>query len=768
MNCKKARLLIIRRVTGRLDSDEQSALDKHLKACPRCKNRMERYKDVFESVQDVETPNLPDEVSEACKRALDKVRSAGQKPTQAPANPEPIAGFWRRTGIFSLCLLILAAIAVGAVLVASRYSESLPETGRIVYRSGTLKVGYPGGTQWHKAPPRTRLDRDTILQTAEDGFLRVRTPSAVWWIDSNTTVAFPDPSTIRVANGRIYAEQAGEASRSINVTTPHGGRVETIGGNGRFEVRATPARLIATSKRGSLSLQGKDTEVVIEAGQRAMILEGKTLPTKRTVNPGKIAPWKRRFGTKTRDAISREQARILPEAPGSANIPEHIRVRHLRLRCRIRGPLVLLMARAKLRNDGEQSWRGELDPKSYFWPRPLLSASSGSVRIRPGETTSVDMGGIAALAPDADNLTFGVFTGLRDRRVDRVDFALLAKKRDYESVRELTLDLEARSDGANMRIEKQVETPSGETPLVLSLKPREESRPGAVAFATDNGGRVIGLGGWLPGFKPDTDIQKTRHFLLGYDAAGYKSKAGRTYAHELAENIVGSLKPRARIMVAAYDGELKMLPSPGPAASAVARDRMLASLWELESGEVAEGWTPLLKWCAGFPAQQPSLAFVISPLARAGSEFPATDEGARPRSHLIQTGPEDIPKKVGELCASFGGAAEPVPNDLSPEAAAVHLLRNLQWSGYETLSLKPQPPVDASFLTRTGAPSNTPLIWLFRSEESADGVSGTVKASTRQQKTTTSWTFTPRNTTWEGLNPELRKKLMRDIEDLLN
>jgi hypothetical protein len=237
------------------------------------------------------------------------------------------------------------------------------------------------------------------------------------------------------------------------------------------------------------------------------------------------------------------------------------------------------------------------------------------------------------------------------------------------------------------------------------------------------------VGAWRANIPEDASVKRARHFLVAFDAAGRYGAGGRSYAHELTEGITRALSHRTRLMMAAYDGDIKVLPAPPPQAGLVGRERMLTSLWGLDGGGTAEPGS-LLNWCASFPAREPSVAFVISNGQRTERDLPAPKNGSHPRVFLLPVGGQGQSPGAGKLCASLGGALLEIPRGLAPEAAAQLALSNVSHPGFAEIDLQVDLPNATSgrILTSTGTSASAPITWVLHAKRRRE-LSGTISAA---------------------------------------
>ena len=766
MDCKSARTALIRRLADDLPPGRDAALESHLSACHRCAERARQYEQTRDAARALPTPDLPEQVVEACDRALEEVRPSDLPSSGPPADPAPVAGFWKRAAIFSICLLGLAGVAVGAVLVAAHYAEPAVQTGRITYRAGTIETGYPGSLRWSEAPPMPEIYEETILRTGTDGFLRIDSAGATWWVDSNTTVTFPEPRFARLAGGRILGRIASDQDRPTRLSTPHGGTVQSVGGS--FVLRATPARLMATCLSGSLTVSGRENNTVLSAGQRTMVAEGKLAQKSRPALTPRAAGWTRRFGSAPDDALPREGAPLLPSPRRPAGLPEGLRIQRLALRVEIRGPLVLCVATAHLTNRAQKSWQGRLDAADLLWPHPVASTPGEKVELAPGQSAEITSAALGSMLAGGETLTIGIMpAGWTAETIPELVIDLAGDPAAFESARCTTRQIELSQDRDTLPNRADLRDVSPERPIVFKFSPGNSKRTdGFVLRGPDSN---IALGAWRAGFQADLEIGRSRHVLVAFDAAARYESAGRSYAHALAEQITGRLSRHTRLLVAAYEGQVKLLPSAGPRAGPMGRERMMATLWELEGGGAPDP-APLLNWCASFPAREPSLAFVLTDGQTEPDDLPLPPDGSHPRTFLLHTNQVGEADKAGRLCAALGGAALDLPAGLSAEQAALLALRNVSWPGYRELDLQLSVPAGAAghVLTAPGTPSNVPVLWIERAKRDADRFSGRLRAVTTQEDRATNFTLSAGDQSTADLPEGVEARLAAELNNLLD
>ncbi len=744
MNCKEARIAIIRSICGDISEVEEKELRAHLHECPHCTDRFQRYEQVHDSLNKLPTEELPDDVVTACDNLLERTDFDAEAPDGPPANPEPVTGFWTRSTIFVACLIGLLIVALGSVYVSTKYHEPPQQTATIVSRSGTVKVGFPGQAEWTDAPDRPGISADSIFQTGSDGYLRVNTPTENLrcWVNCNTTISWPTSRSVRLARGSTllkYNPQDGAAPLKLQSSPTVKARATSL--NGTFQARATPARLIISCLSGSVTLHGQDSKTTLREGEKGVVMEGRLLDATRRVAPRRIALWRYRISENSEASVPPTKSLFSPRPTSTDALPSGLRIEQLRIGLQPRGALVTARITAQITNESKDTRQGEISLENLLWAFPVIGPVSPEKPIEPGQSVTISQTIVSSMIPVHETLMFGVMpSAVAADDLDHITVTLQADSDIYNSLEATTIDFPLDASARELRGRAKLTAGHSARPLVFRARVRHQNSPRIVWFQQKGSTEPIGIGAWQPPFEPDKDIKRIGHYLMAFDAAAPdRPDYFGIDAYDLADRLTARLSHRARLFVTAYDGEMKMLPA-GPAGlQSIARERMMGSLWDLSASEGSSGTVPLLRWCAQFPARQPSVAFVLCRNApqSARTTIPPPDEQAHPRPYVVNLGDNTMPASYRKLSASLEGATMHVPRTLSAEEAAVFLLKNLPWPGYTEMSLVVEGNATGTLITPPGSSSNSPIVFQISPQKDSRGLSGSLSIHRREEEVTT-------------------------------
>ncbi|MFW6045058.1 MAG: hypothetical protein ACOCR1_04865 [Planctomycetota bacterium] len=725
MNCKQARIAITKRLANDISEKVDSRLTSHLAECRKCRERLEKYRGVAEAVNRLSLPELPEEVSEACDELVDEARAAGHPDEQPPATPRPVAGMGRRMVILGMCLVGLLAMAIGTVLLVSRYTEPVEQSGIIVRRHGDLEMAHSRTGGWTEAPPQEEINEKSIFRTGPDALMKVQTSVALWHVDGDTTVMWPQPNKARLASGQLMVQAAPDSSTGITVSVPSGGTVKSE--DGAFMIRATPTRILVTALAGETkvgSSQSQDS-LTLEAGFQGMVNEGEILEKTRAVPLRGDPAWLQRFGMADLPDLPPAEASYLPQPSGDPARPSDLVIRQIDIKSRIKGPLVFVYGNVTVSNQSEQTREVALSPAEILWPPVLAQVSGNSGPIPPGETEVVETAAVGPFAPAGKELQLAVMpSGWAPNESTEINISISSPDSTSDTITCLTHE----TSSSNKTLQVDLDGRQSSRPIVFSAD-RQRLAQNSMVFLEGNDGPV-GVGTWLPGFEPDSEAEEIKHFLLAMDASDHYEEGGRARAHGTAEHIMDRLAPQTRIMMAAHDGEVKALPAAGPRARRIARDRMLSTFWELEADGARPGLIPLLNWCLAFPARRPSVAFVMAGNTPEDGLSVRASEEDPPRTFLLSSDVESTATQVGRTCAETGGAVISTAG-LTSRQIARYALQNLPWPGLTRLNLTVEEDARKALLTRPGTPSNAPVVFAIEPVGSDDRLTGRIRVATR-------------------------------------
>ncbi|MFP4026333.1 MAG: zf-HC2 domain-containing protein [Candidatus Brocadiia bacterium] len=711
MKCKRARQLIPPFLEDHLRDEEKSALERHFEECPNCAQILGRYRLVREGLENLSTPQLPEEVKKACGQALDELAGQTNDSEEPPANPDPVRGARKQVVWVLAFLLAVAAFFMVIVSVVGRYSEPPVITGTIVEQTGDLYVRFGGQGQWTPAPPALELTSDTILRTSQNGMAKIQTNSGHWILDSNSVVLLPELNKVEIAGGRILAvpDEAHKEPLEINSENR-----SVFCPRGAVTVRVSHIRLRATCLRGKAQIRGQnDQKVELEGGQQGMALGKRILQQVRPSNARLAGLWTRRLQAPGKKNISQNAIPLLPAGPSAQAIPQHICIREIKLNANIRGPLLLISAQARLENIGDKVWDGQLPVRNLFWPQPIAATSPGSVRLEPGEKQVVGIGAIAAMATCGEELFFAIVPGAWGSSVSNVSVKLRAPGENLRSLSELTRTGNLSLKKAENR---EYETLKAAVPLVYRAQLKKQPSHNTIFLTPSGSSSRMALVAVHLDMDADETIRRSSRFLLGLNASGDYKFGGTGYPHEICEEITARLDRNARLLVAAYDGKVKILDPTMRGPRHIVNEKMLAGLWQVGSG-VGPPTGDLPGWIRGMEHDRRALAIVVTDHRPPQEPLVQKNSTNNIRTYLLQIGAHHVLPSYGKICASTGGAALALQSGLPADGAVFYLLKNLTWPGYKKLDIRvEQSEAQTKLLTRPGEPSCSPVLAIIRGD----------------------------------------------------
>jgi len=125
MKCKNAETLISRDFDGLLAVEEKEALERHLKECSSCQERMEDYSFMIETLRDQDFPEVKAYFWERLQSRLKEQRIYD------------VWSLWKRWSLRAVPLSIVAVIilALGLVLFLPQPKEELSQTEALLLRN---------------------------------------------------------------------------------------------------------------------------------------------------------------------------------------------------------------------------------------------------------------------------------------------------------------------------------------------------------------------------------------------------------------------------------------------------------------------------------------------------------------------------------------------------------------------------------------------------------------------------------------------------------
>jgi len=130
MKCKRAETLISRALDGLLTSEEEEALQRHLKECPACQKRKEEYSIMTETLRDQDFPQVKPDFWERLYNRLEEQREYD------------IWSLWKRWSLRAVPLSIAAVVilALGLVLFLPQPKDELNQTEALLLQD---QLPYP-------------------------------------------------------------------------------------------------------------------------------------------------------------------------------------------------------------------------------------------------------------------------------------------------------------------------------------------------------------------------------------------------------------------------------------------------------------------------------------------------------------------------------------------------------------------------------------------------------------------------------------------------
>jgi len=707
---------MVRMLFGAILPEQKGELERHLVGCAACRSRLKSYDNVRRAICKLEPERVPPEAVEACELAAREGQARKGKRPKAPADPRAMRGWLYRAAVLAAVLLSVALVNGVILWLASGSYEAQPDVGRVLWRSGRVEVSYSGGRSWVPLNEGAELVGGAALRTGEDGLLKIKTQAAAWWLDRSSAILLSGPRRGRLLSGRCFVERSGTPGEPVRLESPQG-TAACI--EGSFVASVSPLRSFLTVTAGKAIMESSAAESLEVLGNQAVVaIQGCPVEPVRETDVRLATHWLRRFEIAGRCPLSMEEVARLPLRPAQHALPDAVLLHDVTLRLIVRGPMALASVEAGLKNEGEAAWQGALDAADLFYPGALCTVPSEPVELPPGGLARVHSYAVLVLQRRGAHWRLAVMPqGWTRRLVER--FSLEVEGRasgGFATAECLThpLRLECQASGVSGSYEANYLEP--EPPVVLDFAFRQEQGCELFVFGSEDAAQRYGLVACRGLFKPAQSGAEVEKYLLAFDATADYGSAGRTYAHELVEELVNRVPASAEVGFVAYDGKVKRLPETAKRYEAPKLEKMLTALWSLQGiGRAAPGalFQQLMQASAG---TEDAVLFYVT-----GNDEPPSVHGPAggAKAFCVQVGVDDAREFYRTACSASGGAAVGA-GALHPEAAAAELFRDMKWEGLTSARIEVEEGGRAlKVLSRPGDFSNRPLLFLVAISEGA-------------------------------------------------
>ena len=744
MNCKAAGATIVRIILGEAEGPEPRALQVHLESCPRCARRFREAAAVVEAVCSLQAGPVPPEVVEACDMSVARALRRGRSRGSPPAVPTTAPGLARKVTIFVFGISLLVLVNVAALLISGRIGEPEPAIGRLEYRSGRAELSYRGARFKEPAMTGRPLFRGATVYTDPNGLARIRTDGAAWWLDSGSTLELAGPSDAYLIRGRVFVECDEGAGEPVRLGSDMG---TSTSEGGAFVARASALRFCAVSTEGELALQGRKRTVSVAQGEMGICTRSGIVDPVRRVRPQPVLHWLLRFRADAAPALSAQECVRMPLSPGRAALPPRVLLEELHIRLNVRGPLVLVSARARLGNASDEPWSGVLELREVLSAALVVPSPAGTITLPANGIASVRLVALALMRPRGG--TYGITIDPRGwTETPIADLSVQTSGRaegGFAGLDSPGHSWEIGSQGEDLSASFSARDFGTELPMRLEFKFRSGPQVDAMLFDL---GEEAAKGMVLAGrglFEGGAALRKG-NVIIALDAASDYGPSGISCPYELLEELLAALPPRCQPQLVAYDGGAKFLRAAARSRMASDSERMLIALWSLtpakggRAGEFLHELPGLLK-----DAQKTEcVIYVTGPHDLPGSGTGRELEGLPDSCRLVtvQVGADQPGEFYRSACLKLGGVAAAVPSSAHPAAAAQAILEGLRWSALRRLDLRLSSPVeDSSVLSAAGRFSNYPVLVLIRPGPGAAAVKGKLIAAAGEERVEKAFEF---------------------------
>jgi hypothetical protein len=707
MKCNDASRLIVRSMFGGLPQGDRQALEEHIYACEDCRRRAAHYGCIRDEVAAMEPTALPPEAREVLLEGLREAHPEPEGRPRPPADPKPESSTLLRALLVVSSMLALGLLTFGLLSMFRGEMKPIPAAATVAYRSGTVQARAADAGMWHEFLPGDPVLPGTALHTEQDGVVALTSGDVDWWMDGSTALAFGDPGTAELAQGRICVGCPARDNGPITLLT-QAGTVTCAGGEFVATMSGTRLTLACLSGRADVG------EVHLESGQEGLLAEGKLIGPMRPVGEAASTHWMLRLTSGYGEALTPRRLAAVPLAPRQPALPDGVSIADLSVELTARGPLVLVGLSGRLENTGARHLQARLSADGLMLPRPLAQTGPVTVDLPAHESGSFRLSAVCALPERAGRHLLGInllaWTG---SSIGQVGVHLDAA--GDGGLREVALPVQGfdvrRRDSVSWSWNAEL-VPPGE-PIVLEMELAGPARADTLAL----GDRA------LCAWRPDASaawIGKGRRVLLAFDATADYGPAGRSGAQDVVETLLGALPPAVPTALAAYDGALRLDRDPWAANLPPRVDSLLASLWRIaDGGDQAHAGDFVARAFELAAAGQGQMQTVFIYMTGAGGPAdPSAIDGLAPapgvRVVVVQVGARRVADAYGRLCARSGGAALAIDPDEDPHLAGYDLLMALQSAAVNAPALE---GAAGTVLSGPAAFANEPVVALVPRQE---------------------------------------------------
>ena len=494
MKCNDASLALIQLMFAAPAERERAELSEHLRTCPRCIRRADRYRAIRDEVAGMDRVALPPEAQQMLMEGLREASAVPTESPKAPADPRSESTTLYRALFFTCAMLAVGLVTVGLLMAFRGEMKPIPLVAQVSYWSGKVYAQTPGGSNWHEMSRGDAILPGTALHTDPDAVLALTAQTARWWMDGSSALALGDAGMAELAQGRVCALCTAPEQQPVRLMTTAGA---VTCGTGEFVARMSLTRLTVACISGSVSVGPAEAPTRLAAGQEAVLADGKVLGPVRTVRVAELTEWLKRFAPSYGEGLTPRRMASVPLTPEQPALPDGVSIEELNVSLTARGPLVLLKLSGRLHNAAAQLRQAALSAEGLVLPGPLAETGPVRVDLPAGGDGGFTLSAVCVLVERLDHCTLG----LNPRAWTDAPVRRLALRADVSGERGLrTVSMPAQ--GLNARRQDRVEWSwtaadyAPDQPIVLDVEPGKRGSADALLLAAPQGDWA--LWAWRP------------------------------------------------------------------------------------------------------------------------------------------------------------------------------------------------------------------------------------------------------------------------------
>jgi hypothetical protein len=485
------------------------------------------------------------------------------------------------------------------------------DVAEIVLHRGVVEIDTEEGETWAPGSAADRgddwtgspLPRDATVKTRSDGRLKVALGGTYVWIDGESELQILGPSDVRLRRGRVGVSKRG-TEKPFRLLTPFGIVEQDAEVVGALTAWATPERLLVACLDGEMTLSDLRRERVrIEAGRLGVVTAGCLLAPERAADRETFAAWMRHFDAVGPAEKAMDAGVWRPRVSRKSALSTGTQLEELSLEVLLRGPLVAVRSRAKLRIPPGETIPSRPQPRDLVFPAPDAASVIVDSPAGPSTELTVQIASVSVMEPTGERFCFALLPGAWTTAPMRI-VSVTVEGRAVGGIQELESnlrDLRVEHDRLGVSAMWRGGDVSLSRPLVFAVTFREPAGADLVLLAAGEGGKTAGgtdeavVGAWDVS-QPDADRRPFATVILGVDATGGYGPNGLDTVCTLAEALIDQLLPHRFGGLLLYDGaELTVLQYPSPREiEGIARD-IRAALWSVVPAPTAGDGTAFLR-----------------------------------------------------------------------------------------------------------------------------------------------------------------------------